>query len=362
MPSTESPTAVGSGEPDLEIEPSEGFPDWLSGTGSSLALASDDAGKLILVGSRKDGLLSIFERSFSDCAALAAGDRSLWLAAGNIIWRLETALAAGGTVDGYDAHFVPQAGYVTGAVGIADMVLDQQAGPVFASTRFSCAGRPSAMVSFEPVWQPGFISALAPEDRCHLAGLATVKGRVRFATLFAPTDEPDGWRSRNGDEAARGRLMDMTTGRTILDGIDQPRSPRSHRGRLWLLEAGKGRLCRADLKQRRIVPVADCPGYPMALAFLEDAAVVALSQPAGGWKAPVAVSGTPGGFCGLAVFDIATGELLHWLRLGHPVARVSGLAPLTGYRRPRAVGFRTDEISRTVVLPARSGGNATSAT
>jgi len=362
MASPEPKAAGQSADPGLDIEPSDGFPDWLAATGSSLALASDNAGKLILVGTRGDGLLSIFERSFADCAALAAGDRSLWLASGNIVWRLENALAEGESADGFDAHYVPQAGFVTGAIGIGDMVLDQKAGPIFASTRFSCAGRPSASVSFEPVWQPGFISALAPEDRCHLSGLATVKGRIRFATLFAPSDDPDGWRGRERGGTAQGRLVDMTTGRTIVDGIDQPRSPRSNRGRLWLLEAGKGRLCRVELKERRLVPVADCAGYPTALAFLKDTAVVALSQPATGWEAPAPVDGMSGGFCGLAVFDAGTGQLLHWLRLGHPVTRTSGLAVLAGCRRPRAIGFRTDEISRTVVLPTRPSQDATSTT
>ena len=44
------------------------------------------------------------------------------------------------------------------------------------NTRFSCLCTFDAEHSFRPVWRPRFISSLAPEDRCHLNGLAMVDG------------------------------------------------------------------------------------------------------------------------------------------------------------------------------------------
>ena len=60
--------------------------------------------------------------------------------------------------------------------------------PVFVNTLFSCLAYPSEARSFRPVWQPGFVSRLLPEDRCHLNGLAIVDGRPRYVTSLGETD------------------------------------------------------------------------------------------------------------------------------------------------------------------------------
>jgi len=41
----------------------------------------------------------------------------------------------------------------------------------FVNTRFSCLCTLDGVHSFVPRWRPPFVSALAPEDRCHLNGL-----------------------------------------------------------------------------------------------------------------------------------------------------------------------------------------------
>ena len=43
---------------------------------------------------------------------------------------------------------------------------------VFVNTKYSCIAELSQTHSFKPIWKPAFISKLAPEDRCHLNGLA----------------------------------------------------------------------------------------------------------------------------------------------------------------------------------------------
>ena len=41
----------------------------------------------------------------------------------------------------------------------------------FVNTRFSCLCTLNGIHSFVPRWRPPFVTALAPEDRCHLNGL-----------------------------------------------------------------------------------------------------------------------------------------------------------------------------------------------
>ena len=64
----------------------------------------------------------------------------------------------------------------------------------FVNTRFSCLCTPSDVYNFVPRWRPPFISALAPEDRCHLNGLGLVDGKPRYVTALGRSDEPAGWR------------------------------------------------------------------------------------------------------------------------------------------------------------------------
>ena len=43
-----------------------------------------------------------------------------------------------------------------------------------------------------PRWRPPFVSALAPEDRCHLNGLGLVDGRPKYVTALGETDTAGG--------------------------------------------------------------------------------------------------------------------------------------------------------------------------
>ena len=45
-----------------------------------------------------------------------------------------------------------------------------------------------------------FLTALVPEDRCHLKGLAMDGGRPAFVTAVSRSDVADGWRERRQDQ------------------------------------------------------------------------------------------------------------------------------------------------------------------
>ena len=76
----------------------------------------------------------------------------------------------------------------------------------FVNTRFSCLCTLDGIHSFVPRWRPPFIDELAPEDRCHLNGLAMVERRPAFVTALGETDTKSGWREnkRDGPDWARG--------------------------------------------------------------------------------------------------------------------------------------------------------------
>lgn len=338
------------------LSSSRHFPEWLASTGGSLAFTTYQAGKLFLLGVKPDGRLSIFERSFPRCMGVAvSGDgRSLALATQYQIQRFDNVLMQGqSSADGYDAVYAPHAAWVTGDLDVHDVGFGTDGRPFFVSTLFSCIAAVSDGHSFRPMWKPGFISKLAAEDRCHLNGMAVEDGQPRYATAVSRSDAADGWRERRADG---GLVLDVETGEIVMDGLSMPHSPRLHDGRLWLLNSGTGEFGHVDLAGGRFEPVAFCPGYARGLAFVGRHAVIGLSLA----RSDRAFAGLDlddalrsrgvEARCGLAVIDLATGDMTGWVRIEGVVRELYDVAALPGVTRPSAIGFRTDEIKHLVSI------------
>src|SRR5262249_22232865 len=141
--------------------------------------------------------------------------------------------------------------------------------------RFSCLCTLHPDYSFVPRWRPKFISALAPEDRCHLNGLAIVDGRPKYVSALGETDAAGGWRA---NKPRGGCLIDVDSTEVIARGLSMPHSPRQHDGRLWLLESGTGRLLLMDGCSGRGQAVAELPGFARGMALAGPYAFIGLSK------------------------------------------------------------------------------------
>lgn len=339
--------------PTLQITGSRQLSQWLVEQAVSVAFTTYQAGKLFFVGVQPDGGLSLFERTFNRCMGLCAAGDTLWMSSLVQLWRFENALAPGARHEGYDALFVPRMAYTTGDLDIHDIAVDGDGQPLFVNTSFGCLARPSATHSFAPVWQPPFLSKLAPEDRCHLNGLAMRDGRATWMVACSRSDVADGWRDRR---VGGGCVLDVDTGAIVVDGLSMPHSPRWYRGRLWLLDSGTGRFGTVDLARGVFEPVCFCPGFARGLAFVGDFAVIGLSKPRG--EATFADLPLAGALaqrdaeprCGLHVVDLRTGDAIHWLRIEGVVSELYDVVTLHGVRRPMALGFVTDEIRRVITI------------
>jgi uncharacterized protein (TIGR03032 family) len=335
---------------------SRGFPQWLAASGSSLAFTTYQAGKLFLVGVRPDGRLSVFERSFARCMGLAASadGRSLALATQTGIQRFDNVIPPGqASADGHDALYAPHAAWTTGDLDAHDVGWGADGRPLFVNTLFGCIATVSDGHSFRPLWRPPFVSRLAAEDRCHLNGMAMEGGRPRYATTVSRSDVADGWRDRRRDG---GVVIDVETDAIVCEGLSMPHSPRLHDGRLWLLNSGAGEFGHVDLASGTFEPAALCPGYARGLAFVAGHAVVGLSlarenRTFAGLALDDALKARDvEPRCGIAVFDLATGDMRHWLRIEGVVRELYDVAVLPGVRRPAAIGFRTDEVNRVISI------------
>ncbi len=335
----------------------------MSDHGVSLGFSTYQAGKLFLVGFQGDGRLSIYERTFNRAMGLHASDdaQTLWMASLYQLWRFENFVPTGGQVPGgYDKLYVPTLGHTTGDIDIHDVHVGGHGKPVFVATLFNCLGTVSETHSFEPLWKPPFISAMAAEDRCHLNGLA-LDPQTRepaFVTMVSRSDVADGWRDRR---VGGGLLMDVRTNEVVCEGLSMPHSPRVHPDqpdRVWLLQAGTGFLGYVDSGSARpaFVEVAFCPGFVRGLSFVDRYAIVGMSAT----REQKTFGGLPleenlrtrdaEARCALHIVNLDTGAAEHWLRIEGVVRELYDVVALRGVQRPMLLGFKTDEIRRTIRL------------
>ena len=168
------------------------FPDWLARTGASLAFTTYQAGKVFFIGLRGDGRIAVFERTFARCMGLgvSADNRSLILATQYQLMRFDNVVPNGQSRGEQDAVFAPHMAWITGDLDAHDVAFGHDGRPVFVNTLFSCIATVSDRYSFKPLWRPPFISKLAPEDRCHLNGLALDGGQPRYVSTAGCTGKP----------------------------------------------------------------------------------------------------------------------------------------------------------------------------
>jgi uncharacterized protein (TIGR03032 family) len=350
---TVNPQAATRAAPQLEITWSDGFADWLASERLSLAFTTYQGSKLYLVGRSDDGRPAIAENVFPRCMGLWGDGQTLWLSTLFQLWRLENALNSGEPVGGNDRLFVPRVAYTIGNLDVHDIAVEASGRVVFAVTSFNCLATVSEHYNFKPLWRPPFISGLIKEDRCHLNGLALAEGYVRYVTVVSRDDVVDGWRDHRRDG---GCVLEVPSGRVLVDGLSMPHSPRMYRGRLCLLNSGTGHLGNIDPASGRFEPLAFCPGYLRGLAFAGDYAVVGLSKPRddrnfGGMELEKTL-GTKGteARCGLEVIDLRSGQEAHWLRIEGTISELYDVVVLPGVIRPAALGTTFEELRGVIVV------------
>ena len=343
--------SAGDSAPPYAVEASPGFAAWLHQQNAALAVTTYQIGKLFLIGAPAPDRLSVTERTFQRCLGVAAVGNGLYLAALNNILRFENVVPSGQQLEGHDTVYVPQVAWYTGDVFAHDVGVLPSGRPIFVNTLFSCLAAVDEQSSFRPVWQPSFISALRPEDRCHLNGVAMQNGRPHFVTAAGQTDAPRAWReARTGN----GVVIDVGSREVVAHGLTMPHSPRLNDGRLYICNAGTGEVGEIELGTGRFAPFAFCPGFARGLAFLGSHVLVGLSLP----RQHRDFSGLPlddrlkregrEPRCMIQVIDRATGAAAHWLALGGIVRELYDITCIPGTRTPMAVGFAQGQVNRLI--------------
>jgi len=342
-------------QPEVSMTGSDGLWSWLNELQISLGFTTYQTNRLFLVGCKPEGRLSVNERLFDKPMGLYAQNDRLYMACRYQIWQLENRLAVGETHLGGDRLYVPSVAYTTGDLNVHDVVVDKNQKLLFINTDFSCLATLRSGFSFEPIWQPPFITRLVAEDRCHLNGLAMQDGEPTYVTACSGTNAAAGWRNHRVDG---GIVMHIPSNEIIVTGLSMPHSPRWYRGKLWLLNSGTGEFGFVD--GERFMPVVFCPGFVRGLVFFGDYAVVGLSKLRSKTFAGLALEirlaeMNKSSHCSLVAVDLNSGIIMHWLNIEGEVEELFDVVVLPKVRQPRAVGFQDDDIDRLVTFP-NSGG------
>ncbi|MHC4400563.1 MAG: TIGR03032 family protein [Planctomycetota bacterium] len=340
----------------IDCAASPEFQAWLAQAGGSLAATTYQAGKVAMIG--WDGRqVTLLMREFDKPLGMAIEGRRLALATRHDVWILANAplLAPEYLEDQpgrYDGLYLPRATYHTGDLNTHDLVF-QDGGLLLVNTRFSCLARLSEDESFVPVWRPGFVSDLVPEDRCHLNGVAVRDGRAKYVTALGATDTPGGWREQ---KATGGVVVDVETSEILCAGLSMPHSPRWYDRRLWLLNSGTGELLTVDPSSGQTTVVCGLPGYLRGLCFVGPYALVGMSK--------IREKHIFGGLpiqqrhealrCGVAVVDLRSGRLGGMFEFTSGCEELYEVQFLQGVRRPMILNLEKPAARQAFTHPESS--------
>ena len=111
-----------------------------------------------------------------------------------------------------------------------------------------------------------------------------------------------------------------------------------------------------DVASGKFEPVCFCPGYARGLAVHGNFAIIGLSTcrenrtfqglPLDGALEAKGVKPR----CGLIVVDLRSGDVVHSVMIEGVVRELYDVAVLPGVRMPSALGFKTEEIRRTITI------------
>lgn len=343
----ETTASDGGGATEVRFHHSTGLPGLLEDARCSLLISTYQAGQVVAVGVA-DGELTFSFRRFDHAMGLALGADHLAVAGKGQVWMLRDhselapAMAPGGV---HDRCWLPRSSMVTGGIQCHEIAWGTSPSGEpdlwLVNTRFSCLAGLDPGYSFVPRWRPPFISSLAPQDRCHLNGLAMRDGSPAFVTVMASSDEPGGWRKQRNDT---GTVLDVATGEPVTTGLAMPHSPRWHDGQLFVLNSGMGRLEQPDLATGRREVVAVLPGYARGLAIHGDLAFVGLSK----IRETAIFGGAPIAAyhdqlkCGVGVIELSTGTTVGTLEFANGVEEIFDIQVVPGARCPTFGESETD--------------------
>ncbi|GLS28196.1 TIGR03032 family protein [Marinibactrum halimedae] len=313
-------------EPDFQCEASSSFCKILSTLGLSIIATSYQSNRVFVIRSNGDTLhLSV--KAFPRPMGLAVNQQQIVLGISSQIIdfrrfdHVTTDLEPKGLVT---SCFVPRRTHVTGMINIHDIAWGDE-GLWIVNSNFSCLSQIQGNDSFTPKWKPPFISDLAPEDRCHLNGMAIRDGKPRYVTCFNTQNEAQKWREVRDNS---GIIMDVKTNAILVDGLLLPHSPRYHSEteKLYFCNSGKGEFCQYNPETGESKVLVTLPGFLRGMDFYQHLAFIGSSLYRESESRPSLALNSDETLCGIFIIDLNDLSILGLLKFTGDVSQIYDVA------------------------------------
>jgi uncharacterized protein (TIGR03032 family) len=118
-----------------------------------------------------------------------------------------------------------------------------------------------------------------------------------------------------------------------------------------LLNSGSGHVGTVDPANGTFAPFAFCPGFLRGLAIHNNHAIVGLSQPRDASFSGLVLDDElkrrdADPWCGVQIVDLASGDIVEWIRFESGITELFDVAVLPGVRWPVATGFLNEDIHK----------------
>ncbi len=326
----------------FELEYTPQFAELLHSLNISVALSTYQAGKVVMISAYDKDRLIQFPRTFENAMGMALQGDKLAISAKASVEVLKNAKGLAVNYpkkpNTYDAMFVPRTTYHTGYLALHDMAyLNNKL--VAVNTLFSCLSYINEDENFTPFWQPPFIDDLKPEDRCHMNGMATENGEIKYLSALGSDNNKQSWRDNkmNG-----GILMEYPTGKILTKGLSMPHSPRIFNNKLYVLNSAQGELLEIDRKTGTKDVIVNLGGFARGMEMIGDYLFIGVSKLRHNSKAfsdlPIAKTS----FAGIIAVHLPYKTIVGQAKYKMSVDEIYDVKILKNIRRPNIIGLNNN--------------------
>jgi uncharacterized protein (TIGR03032 family) len=320
----------------------------------SIVLTTYQAGKLILLSSNDDKINQL-PVSFKKPMGIAIQGNKLAIACIDEIHLFSNEeqhrLKNKPELTSFDNIYLHRATYHTGILDLHDLEFGE--GLIWGvNTLFSCLSVHDVSYSFRPKWKPPFITALVPEDNCHLNGMAMMNNIPKYVTSLSKDNIRHGWRK---DKLKTGLLMEVPSGEIILEGLSMPHSPRIYKEELYLLESGSGHLIKVNVQDKKAELVYNFDCFIRGMSFYNDIALIGKSKIRESSKDFDDLDVKKNSkYAGLIFFDMVKKEILGEINYETDVEEIFDVQILENTANPVVISSQIERMNDVITFP----GNA----
>lgn len=344
--------AAADGSP-ISYVHTQNIPSFLEEHRFSLLVSTYQAGRVLLFTKSTEGnRLSMLMRKLERPTGVALRNTRLAIATKDQVWTFRPARNVNdgeGNVLPHDLVWLPRESHVTGFIDAHQIEWFKEQ-LIVVNTRYSCLCTLDSDWSFRPFWKPPFISAITPEDRCHLNGVALDDSGPRYVTALGQTDTAEGWREK---KASGGIVFDVSSGKVLTSGLSMPHSPRLYAGRLWVLESGTGSLLSIDQSSGEVRRVMKFAGFLRGLTFYKQFAFVGLCKAREKEHfGSLPIEEEFDEFeCGVSIVDLERMQQVGFIHFQSGIEELFDIVVMPEMLTPSLIGFEDESILKIKIYP-----------